>query len=292
MTYTAPQILLLTELYDFPAHPYRVEDDAAMDELMESIKAHGVIAPGLCRPHPDGSGYQIVSGHRRKRACEILGIPGMPFLVEDMSDDEAVIRMVESNFQREKLLPSEKAWAYRMRLEAMKRQGFRSDLTLSQFETKLNSGMELADKSEDSRAKIYRYIRLTYLIPGLLAMADKRDDYGGSLAFGVGVELSYLSESEQKYLEYLFSMGDYMASIEEAKRLRELSEKEEWTENRVIDILGARSRTHKLKMFSWDEKIRRKFPPGTTFEQARETVAKLIDDYHRRWTYAEKKKED
>jgi ParB family chromosome partitioning protein len=184
----------LSEISDFPNHPFKVKADEAMLEMADSVKQYGVLVPGLVRPKADG-GYEMVAGHRRKKASELAGRETMPCIVRNLDDDEATIIMVDSNLQRENILPSEKAFAYKMKLEAMNRQGQRTDLTFSQLGKKLNSYEELADKSGESRNQIYRYIRLTELIPSILEMVDDK-----RIAFNPAVEISYLTENEQQDL--------------------------------------------------------------------------------------------
>jgi ParB family chromosome partitioning protein len=287
MEYDKPVMLALRDLYDFPNHPYRVVDDEQMELLAESIRQSGVITPGLARPHPDGNGYQIISGHRRKRACEILGAYSMPFIVREMSDDEATIKMAASNFQREKVMHSEKAWAYRYMLEAMKRQqGERSDLTSATMLQKLDgksSREQLSEVSGDSHEQIRRYIRLTYLTESLLSRVDRRDDYGDSLAFNVGVTLSYLTEEEQNMLDYIISSSGMYPSIRQAKELRELSEHDELDEDAMLNVLQDYERNREPRVIIPHKEIQKYFPNGTTLAEARKITFDLLENYRRRW---------
>ena len=205
--------LPLDQIGDFPNHPFKVRQDEAMMEMMESVQLHGVLVPGLVRQLADGS-YQMVSGHRRKLASRLAGLDTLPCIVRDLTDDEAIIVMVDSNLQREKVLPSEKAFAYKMKLEAMSRQGHRSDLTSDQLGRKLETAEIIAQQSDDSKSQVRRYIRLTYLIPEFLEKMDK-----GEIALSVGVELSFLDESIQREVLEQCAINDCTPSYSQAWRM-------------------------------------------------------------------------
>lgn len=206
--------ILLEKLKPFPNHPFKIREDEAMMETVESVKLFGVLQPAIVRPTKDGE-YEILSGHRRKRACELAGRKTMPVIVRELSDDAAVIFMVDSNLQRENILPSERAAAYKMKLDAMKRQGMRTDLTLSQLEPKLRSDEKIAREVGDSRAQIQRYIRLTELQPELMKMVDEK-----KIAFTPAVELSYLKPDEQRMLIDSIESEQSTPSLSQAQRMK------------------------------------------------------------------------
>lgn len=237
------QDISINEITDFPNHPFKVRDDEEMFETVESIKKYGVLVPAIVRKKDDGN-YQMVSGHRRKRACELAKIKEIPCIVRNLTDDEATIIMVDTNLQREQILPSERAYAYKMKLEAMKRQGKRNDLTCDQVGYKLNGKKSIeivAEEIGESKTQVQRYIRLTYLIPEILQFVDnnflKDNNSLLKVAIAPAVEISYLSENEQKIL--LEAMEGYIAtpSTSQAKRLRKESENGTLTEDRIYDIL-------------------------------------------------------
>lgn len=207
----------LSEIDDFPDHPYKVKLDDDMDQLIQSVKERGVLTPITLRTKEDGR-YEVVSGHRRKKACELAGLETVRAEIKDLTRDEAIVLMVESNYQRSSILPSEKAFAYKMRLEAMKRQGQRTDLTLSPLETKLRTSEVIAQASGDSRAQVDRYIRLTEIVPALLDMVDE-----GKIAFRPAVELSYLTPEEQSSLLETMSYEDATPSLAQAIKMKEFS---------------------------------------------------------------------
>ena len=222
------------DISDFPNHPFKVKQDEAMAEMVDSVKLYGVLAPALVRPKADG-GYEMVAGHRRKCAATLAGITEMPCIVRNLTDDEATIIMVDSNLQRETILPSEKAFAYKMKLEAMKRQGQRSDLTSTPLEPKLKgsrSNEELAASSPDSRSQIQRYIRLTELIPSVLDMVDS-----GKIAFRPAVELSYLSKEQQQSLYDTMECEDCTPSLAQAIKMKEFSRDGKLTEEVILSIM-------------------------------------------------------
>lgn len=223
----------ISEISDFPNHPFKVRMDEAMQEMTESVKQYGVLVPAMVRPKPEG-GYEMVAGHRRKLAAELAQQTELPCLVRDLTDDEAILLMIDSNLQREKILPSEKAFAYKMKLEAMKRQGQRTDLTSDPVGPKLGSrsNEESAGNSPDSKTQIQRYIRLTNLVPPLLDMVDE-----GKIAMRPAVELSYLSESEQIALQETMEMEDCTPSHAQAIKMRKFSEEGKLNEDVILSII-------------------------------------------------------
>lgn len=227
----------LSEIDDFPDHPFKVKLDEDMDQLVQSIKERGIITPVTLRPKEDGR-YEIVSGHRRKKACELAGFDTVKAEVRELTRDEAIILMVESNLQRSVILPSEKAFSYKMRLEAMKRQGQRTDLTLSPVETKLRSSELIAQNSGDSRAQVDRYIRLTELIPELLDLVDE-----GRIAFRPAVELSYLQKEEQGALLEQIAYADATPSLAQAIKLKRFSQDGKLNYEVIESIMSEESRT-------------------------------------------------
>ena len=222
------------EISDFPNHPFKVRMDAAMQEMAESVKQYGVLVPTLVRPKPEG-GYEMVAGHRRKKAADLAGLTEIPCIVRQLTDDEATIIMVDSNLQREQILPSEKAFAYKMKLDALKRQGQRTDLTSSPLDKKLKglaSAQQVSQKSGDSRPQIYRYIRLTALIPPMLDMVDS-----GKIAFRPAVELSYLSKEQQQSLYDTMECEDCTPSLAQAIKMKEFSRDGKLTEEVILSMM-------------------------------------------------------
>ena len=266
------------KLSPFAKHPYRVREDAAMDELVESIRVHGILSPLLARPK--GEGCELVSGHRRRLAAQKLGLPTVPVLVREMTDDEAVILMVDSNLQRENLLPSEKAFAYKMKLEAMKRQGQRSDLTSAPLEPKLKgsrSNEELAASSPDSRSQIQRYIRLTELIPPVLDMVDS-----GKIAFRPAVELSYLSKEQQQSLYDTMECEDCTPSLAQAIKMKEFSRDGKLTGEVILSIMQEEKPNQREQFKMPKERISKYFAPGTPAQKIEDTIIKALELYRRR----------
>ena len=231
--------LSAAEISDFPNHPFKVRMDQSMVELADSVKQYGVLVPSLVRPMPDGS-YQMVSGHRRKRAAELAGLPTVPCIIRELTDDEAILAMVDSNLQREQILPSEKAFAYKMKLEAMKRQGMRTDLTSAPVGPKLRSNKELSEQSPDSVTQIKRYIRLTNLIPELLDMVDNsvlKEAGKLQMALRPAVELSYLSEAEQTALLEVMEGEIRTPSHAQAIKMRSFSEQGKLNPDVILSIM-------------------------------------------------------
>lgn len=262
------------KLVPFQNHPYQVREDAAMDELVESIRVHGVLSPLLARPK--GEGYELVSGHRRRLAAQKLGLPTVPVLVREMTDDEAVILMVDSNLQRENLLPSEKAFAYKMKLEAMKRQGMRTDLTSPQVAAKLRTDDEIAKHAGISGDTVRRYIRLTNLVPPLLQMVDD-----GRIAFSPAVELSYLARDEQAELWDLIGREDATPSLSQAIRLKKLSREGGLTAEELYTILTEEKPNQKEQVRIKTESLRKYFPRNYSVQQMEREILKLLETRYR-----------
>ena len=269
--------LPLEELYSFPSHPFRVSEDAEMRELAESVRQFGVLVPAVVRPRADG-GYELISGHRRRMASLLAGRETMPCIVRELDDDQAVIIMVDSNLQRESLLPSEKAFAYRMKLEAARRQqGERSDLTSAtplQKSPKRSSRELLAENSPDSHEQIRKYIRLTYLIPSLLERVDK-----GRLPMRSAVELSYLPEEEQLVLGYFLGQFSTAPSQRQAAELRRLSQEGSLDERAILAVLRGEKGEKPRRLNFSGERISRFFAPGTTPRAMEETIVRALERY-------------
>lgn len=266
------------EISDFPNHPFKVRQDEAMAEMVDSVKQYGVLVPALVRPKADG-GYEMVAGHRRKCAATLAGITEMPCIVRNLTDDEATIIMVDSNLQRETILPSEKAFAYKMKLEAIKRQGQRSDLTSTPLEPKLKgsrSNEELAASSPDSRSQIQRYIRLTELIPLVLDMVDS-----GKIAFRPAVELSYLSKEQQQSLYDTMECEDCTPSLAQAIKMKEFSRDGKLTEEVILSIMQEEKPNQREKPAFRDERITRLIPKSIPRGQETDFVIRALEFYNR-----------
>lgn len=266
----------LSEISDFPDHPFKVKMDEAMMEMADSIRQYGVLVPGMVRPKESG-GYEMVAGHRRKMASELAQKPTMPCLVRDLTDDEAIIIMVDSNLQREKILPSEKAFAYKMRLEAMKRQGQRTDLTSVPVAQKSTSRVELGKAVGESQDQVRRYIRLTNLIPPLLDMVDEN-----KIAMRPAVELSYLSEHEQTTLHEMMELEDCTPSHAQAIKMRQFSESGKLTEEVILSIMQEEKPNQKEQFRMPRERISKYFPTGTPAQKIEDTIVKALDMYYKR----------
>ncbi len=267
------------EISDFPNHPFQVRQDDDMAEMVESIKKYGLLVPALVRPKEDG-GYEMVAGHRRKFAAALAGIAEIPCIVRNLTDDEATIVMVDSNLQREKILPSEKAFAYKMKLEAMKRQGERTDLTCAPMEHK--SGKQksrdiLANQSGDSREQVRRFIRLTELIPPVLQMVDD-----GKIAFRPAVELSYLFKEQQKSLYNTMEREDCTPSLAQAIKMKEFSKDGKLTDEVILSIMQEEKPNQKEQFKMPKERISKYFAPGTPAQKIEDTIIKALDLYRRR----------
>ena len=267
------------DISDFPNHPFKVKQDEAMAEMVDSVKQYGVLVPALVRPKADG-GYEMVAGHRRKCAAMLAGITEMPCIIRNLTDDEATIIMVDSNLQRETILPSEKAFAYKMKLEAMKRQGQRSDLTSAPLEPKLKgsrSNEELAASSPDSRSQIQRYIRLTELIPPVLDMVDS-----SKIAFRPAVELSYLSKEQQQSLYDTMECEDCTPSLAQAIKMKEFSRDGKLTEEVILSSMQEEKPNQREQFKMPKERISKYFAPGTPAQKIEDTIVKALELYRRR----------
>lgn len=263
--------IAIAEISDFPNHPFKVKTDEKMLEMVESVKEHGVLMPALVRPKPEG-GYEMVAGHRRKMASELVGKEDMPCLVRSLSDDEAVLIMVDSNLQREEVLPSEKAFAYKMKLEAMKRQGQRNDLTSRPVGEKLISVEMLSKDVDDSARQIHRYIRLTELIPTILDMVDE-----GKIAMRPAVELSYLSKEQQEQLYDTMKMEDCTPSHAQAIKMRQFSEKGSLNPDVILSIM-TEEKPNQAEQFKMPKKrIEKYFPKGTPSKKMEETIIRALE---------------
>ena len=266
------------DISDFPNHPFKVKQDETMAEMADSVKQYGVLVPALVRPKADG-GYEMVAGHRRKCAATLAGITEMPCIVRNLTDDEATIIMVDSNLQRETILPSEKAFAYKMKLEAIKRQGQRSDLTSTPLDPKLKgsrSNEELAASSPDSRSQIQRYIRLTELIPSILDMVDS-----GKIAFRPAVELSYLSKEQQQSLYDTMECEDCTPSLAQAIKMKEFSRDGKLTEEVILSIMQEEKPNQREKPAFRDERITRLIPKSIPRGQETDFVIRALEFYNR-----------
>ena len=270
----------LSEISDFPNHPFKVRMDEAMMEMAGSIKRYGVLVPCMVRPK-EGGGYEMVSGHRRKMASELAQKDTMPCLVRDLTDDEAIIIMVDSNLQRESILPSEKAFAYKMKLDAMKRQtGRRSKdngVPVGHDSSSGKSREILASNSPDSNTQIQRYIRLTYLIPSLLDMVDE-----GKIAMRPAVELSYLPENEQTTLHEMMELEDCTPSHAQTIKMRQFSENGKLTEEVILSIMQEEKPNQKEQFRMPRERISKYFPTGTPAQKIEDTIVKALDMYYKR----------
>jgi len=276
-----------SEISDFPDHPFKVRMDAAMQEMTESVKQYGVLVPALVRPKPDG-GYEMVAGHRRKKAAELANLTEIPCIVRQLTDDEATIIMVDSNLQREQILPSEKAFAYKMKLDAMKRQGQRTDLTFGPLGQK-SSRDELADSSPDSSRQIQRYIRLTNLIPEILELVDNsvlKDPEMLQIALRPAVELSYLRKEEQSDLFAIMDEFDCTPSHAQAIKMRQMSEAktggERLAKDALVSIMKEEKPNQKEQFKIPKERINKYFAPGTPAQKIEDTIIKALELYRKR----------
>lgn len=264
------------EISDFPNHPFKVRMDEEMQQMAESVKEHGVLVPALVREKP-GGGYEMVAGHRRKRAAELAELPEIPCIVRNLTDDEAIIVMVDSNLQREKILPSEKAFAYKMRLDAMKRQGQRTDLTSVPLAQKLTSRAELGKVVGESQDQVRRYIRLTYLLPKILDMVDD-----GKIALRPAVELSYLAEKEQHFLLDTMFSEDCTPSHAQAIKMRKFSQEGKLNPDVILSIMQEEKPNQKEQIKIPKERISRYFAPGTPAQKIEDTIIKALELYRKR----------
>ena len=270
------QQIPIDALHPFTNHPFKVLDDEAMTRTVESIAQYGVLAPLIARPRPDGDGYEIISGHRRQYAAKLAGLDTLPVIVRQMSDDAAVILMVDSNLQREHILPSERAFAYKMKLEAIKNQGARSDLTSTQVAQKL-SVEKVGDDAGVSKDTIRRFIRLTNLIPELLDMVDEK-----KIAFNPAVELSYLDESQQR--AFLEAMNDTQnaPSLSQAQHLKKMAQQGEFSYEKAFDVMGQEKKSEKDTVTIKNETLRKYFPRSYTPKQMEEKIIQLLDAWQKK----------
>ena len=271
------QQIPIDALHPFTNHPFKVLDDEAMTRTVESIAQYGVLAPLIARPRPDGDGYEIISGHRRQYAAKLAGLETLPVIVRNMDDDAAVLLMVDSNLQRETILPSERAFAYKMKLEALKNQGARSDLTSPQIGTKLRADEKVAQDLGESRNQVQRFIRLTNLIPELLDMVDEK-----KISFNPAVELSYLDESQQR--DFLEAMNDTQnaPSLSQAQQLKKIAQQGEFSYEKAFDVMGQEKRSEKDTVTIKNETLRKYFPRSYTPKQMEEKIIQLLDAWQKK----------
>ena len=273
------QQIPIGELFPFKNHPFKVLDDESMQRTVESVEQYGVLSPLIARPHPEG-GYEIISGHRRQHAAQLAGLETLPVIVRNMDDDAAVLLMVDSNLQRENILPSERAFAYKMKLEALKNQGARSDLTCGQIGHKSNGAKArdiVADESGDNARNVQRFIRLTNLVPELLDMVDEK-----KIAFNPAVELSYLDESQQR--DFLEAMNDTQnaPSLSQAQRLKKLAQEGHFSYDVAFAVMGEEKKDELDKVVIKNDTLRKYFPRSYTPKQMEDTIIKLLEQWQRK----------
>ena len=271
------QQIPIGELFPFKNHPFKLLDDEAMTRTVESIAQYGVLAPLIARPRPDGDGYEIISGHRRQYAAKLAGLDTLPVIVRQMSDDAAVILMVDSNLQREHILPSERALAYKMKLEAIKNQGARSDLTSAQVGRKLEAADIVGQEAGDSRNQVRRFIRLTNLIPELLDMVDEK-----KISFNPAVELSYLDESQQRAFLEAMDGTQNAPSVSQAQQLKKMAQCGEFTYEKAFDILGQEKKSEQDTVTIKNDILRKYFPRSYTPRQMEEKIIQLLDAWQKK----------
>lgn len=277
------QQIPIGELFPFKNHPFKVLDDDSMSDTVESVKQYGVLSPLIARPRPKG-GYEIISGHRRQHAAELAGLETLPVIVRQMDDDAAIILMVDSNLQREHILPSERAFAYKMKLDAMKNQGTRSDLTSTQVVSKLRSNEKLGAENNQSRETVRRFIRLTNLIPELLDMVDNK-----TVSFNPAVELSYLSPEQQQ--EVIRAMDDTQnfPSVSQAKRIKKLAQDGTFTMETVVAIMGEEKKSELDTVTIKNDTLRKYFPRSYTPKQMEDTIIKLLEQWQKKRQHSEER---
>ena len=277
------QQIPIGELFPFKNHPFKVLDDDSMSDTVESVKQYGVLSPLIARPRPKG-GYEIISGHRRQHAAELAGLETLPVIVRQMDDDAAIILMVDSNLQREQILPSERAFAYKMKLDAMKNQGTRSDLTSTQVVSKLRSNEKLGAENNQSRETVRRFIRLTNLIPELLDMVDNK-----TVSFNPAVELSYLSPEQQQ--EVIRAMDDTQnfPSVSQAKRIKKLAQDGTFTTETVVAIMGEEKKSELDTVTIKNDTLRKYFPRSYTPKQMEDTIIKLLEQWQKKRQHSEER---
>ena len=277
------QQIPIGELFPFKNHPFKVLDDDSMSDTVESVKQYGVLSPLIARPRPKG-GYEIISGHRRQHAAELAGLETLPVIVRQMDDDAAIILMVDSNLQREHILPSERAFAYKMKLDAMKNQGTRSDLTSTQVVSKLRSNEKLGAENNQSRETVRRFIRLTNLIPELLDMVDNK-----TVSFNPAVELSYLSPEQQQ--EVIRAMDDTQnfPSVSQAKRIKKLAQDGTFTTETIVAIMGEEKKSELDTVTIKNDTLRKYFPRSYTPKQMEDTIIKLLEQWQKKRQHSEER---
>ena len=270
------QQIPIGELFPFKNHPFKVLDDESMQRTVESVEQYGVLSPLIARPRPEG-GYEIISGHRRQHAAQLAGLDTLPVIVRNMDDDAAVLLMVDSNLQRENILPSERAFAYKMKLEALKNQGARSDLTSAQVGRKLETADIVGQESGDSRNQVRRFIRLTNLVPELLDMVDEK-----KIAFNPAVELSYLDESQQR--DFLEAMRDTQnaPSVSQAQQLKKMAQQGEFSYEKAFDVMGQEKKSEQDTVTIKNETLRKYFPRSYTPRQMEEKIIQLLDAWQKK----------
>ena len=271
------QQIPIGELFPFKNHPFKVLDDESMQRTVESVEQYGVLAPLIARPRPDGDGYEIISGHRRQYAAKLAGLDTLPVIVRQMSDDAAVILMVDSNLQREHILPSERAIAYKMKLEAIKNQGARSDLTSPQVAAKYRSDDAVAKDQGISGDTVRRYIRLTNLIPEMLDLVDQK-----KISFNPAVELSYLDESQQRDFLEAMDGTQNAPSVSQAQQLKKMAQCGEFTYEKAFDILGQEKKSEQDTVIIKNDILRKYFPRSYTPRQMEEKIIQLLDAWQRK----------
>ena len=270
------QQIPIGELFPFKNHPFKVLDDESMQRTVESVEQYGVLSPLIVRPRPEG-GYEIISGHRRQHAAQLAGLETLPVIVRQMDDDAAVLLMVDSNLQRENILPSEKAFAYKMKLEALKNQGARSDLTSTQLVSKLRSNEQLGAENNQSRETVRRFIRLTNLVPELLDMVDEK-----KIAFNPAVELSYLDESQQRDFLEAMDGTQNAPSVSQAQQLKKMAQCGEFTYEKAFDILGQEKKSEQDTVTIKNDILRKYFPRSYTPRQMEEKIIQLLDAWQKK----------
>ena len=270
------QQIPIGELFPFKNHPFKVLDDESMQRTVESVEQYGVLSPLIARPRPEG-GYEIISGHRRQHAAQLAGLDALPVIVRQMDDDAAVLLMVDSNLQRENILPSERAFAYKMKLEALKNQGARSDLTSAQIGPKLTAAEKVAEEASDTKSQVKRFIRLTNLVPELLDMVDEK-----KIAFNPAVELSYLDESQQR--AFLEAMNDTQnaPSLSQAQHLKKMAQQGEFSYEKAFDVMGQEKKSEKDTVTIKNETLRKYFPRSYTPKQMEEKIIQLLDAWQKK----------
>ena len=270
------QQIPIGELFPFKNHPFKVLDDESMQRTVESVEQYGVLSPLIARPRPEG-GYEIISGHRRQYAAKLAGLDTLPVIVRNMDDNAAVLLMVDSNLQREHILPSERAFAYKMKLEALKNQGARSDLTSDQLGQKLWSVEQVASDAGESKTQIQRFIRLTNLIPELLDMVDEK-----KISFNPAVELSYLDESQQRDFLEAMDGTQNAPSVSQAQQLKKMAQCGEFTYEKAFDVLGQEKKSEKDTVIIKNETLRKYFPRSYTPKQMEEKIIQLLDAWQKK----------